>query len=158
MRHKISFDIRSIVVLIIAIIVVRVILFYLPEIKANLGEYAYTYVTSNFNVEDVRQLKNSIDNNKETLYYIGRGSCSDCRETIKNIKQLKALSEKKYNMTMAYVKLADEISTEERTYLDSIKVDGIPTILLIRDGKVKQFDFYDITAENFANKFNKFIQ
>ncbi len=54
--------------------------------------------------------------------------------------------------------MADEISTKERTYLDSIKVDGIPTIILTRNGKVKQFDFYDITADNFVSKFNRFIQ
>ncbi|MCI8645814.1 MAG: hypothetical protein HFE76_03225 [Firmicutes bacterium] len=158
MRQKISFDVRSIIVLIIAVVVVRATLFYLPEIKINLGEYAYGYVTSDFSVKNVEQLKNSIDNNKETLYYIGRGSCSDCRESVRNIKQLKALSEKKYHLAMEYVKLADNISTEERIYLDSIKVDGIPTIILVKNGNVKQFDFYDITAKNFVNKFNKFVQ
>ncbi len=79
---------------------VRVLLFYLPEIKSNLEEYAYAYATSGFSVKNVEDLKNSIDNNKNTLYYIGYGSCSDCRETVKNMKQLKTLSENKHNMAM----------------------------------------------------------
>lgn len=41
---------------------------------------------------------------------------------------------------------------------ESIEVDGIPTIILTRNGKVKQFDFYDITADNFVSKFNRFSQ
>lgn len=158
-KQKVSLEVKSIVALIIAVIAARGMLFYLPEVKPYIGEYAYDYVTNDFSEKNVEQLESDIlANNNVSLYYIGRGSCSDCRETVRNVKQLKDLSENSYNIPMYYVKLADEISDKERAFLDSIDVDGIPTLVLVRYENTKQFGLYDITAANFVGKFKEFIQ
>ena len=92
------------------------------------------------------------------MYYIGRSSCIDCRESIGNTKKLKKLLAEEYHTNMYYVKLKNNISQSEREYLNSIKVDNIPTIVAFRGNKVYQFKYDKIVAKDFENKFRQFIK
>ncbi len=160
MEQKITLNIKGIVALIIIVVSVKYVWFTLPEIKPIIEEYAYATVTNDFDVKSVKDLRSNIERkyNSVKLYYIGRGSCGDCRASIRNIKCLKNLAEKEYDMAMNYIKLKNEISKEERYFLDNLDVDGIPILLLVKNGEIKRFDFYDITAENFTERFKKFVE
>lgn len=65
---------------------------------------------------------------------------------------------KEYHINMYYVKLKNTISESEREYLDSIKVDNIPTIIAFRGNKVYQFKYDEIIANDFEHRFRQFVE
>jgi len=159
MKQKISFDIKTIIAIIACIIAIRGFLYYMPDTKPYVGKYAYNFVTRNFSENSIEQLENAmLDTEEISFYYLGRGSCGDCREAVQNIKTLNSLAEDKYKIQMNYVKLADSISEDERNFLNDVGVEEIPIMLLVNNGNVKQFDIYDITAGDFEDKFGMFMQ
>lgn len=159
MNSKITLDIRTVIILAIFIIMVRLSIDSFPTIKPRLQECAYNYITRELNREDVLSIKKAIAKKQEMqLYYIGRGSCIDCREAINHIMKINQTIESRRNIPINNVSLKEEITDEEREFLDEINVNEIPVIILIEKGSVRSFGYYDIIAKNYKNRFNNFVE
>lgn len=158
MRQKISFEIKSIIIIMFCIIGIRGIIYEIPQSQPFIGKYAYDLVTRGFSHVDIKRLKNDIKVKEEiSLYFLGRGSCSDCRENIKNIKTLSHLSKQKYGIAVNYIQLDESLDETKKDFLKELEVESIPTMLLVTKEGIRQFDIYDISATNHEDKFDIFI-
>lgn len=157
--NKISLGKSELVAILLTVIIVKLAIYYYPIMEPYFARNVYSAVTTEFKVITVKQLwENDYSQSKTKMYYIGRSSCIDCRESIGNTKKLKKLLAEEYHTNMYYVKLKNNISQSEREYLNSIKVDNIPTIVAFRGNKVYQFKYDKIVAKDFENKFRQFIK
>lgn len=137
---------------------VRLSIGFLPIVKPRLQECAYYHITQELNKQKVKDIKEAILEDAEMrLYYIGRGSCIDCRNAIANIMDINQNIKSRKNISINSISLEEEITKEERKTLDRIKVDEIPVIILIKSGKIQRFNYYDIIAKDYKNRFNRFI-
>lgn len=156
---KISFGKSELAAIILTIILIKLAVFYYPTMEPYFAGNVYNAVTANFEVRTVKQLQESNNDPSVTgMYYIGRASCIDCRESIGNTKKLLKLLPEEYHINMYYVKLKNNISESEREYLDSIQVDNIPTIVAFHNNKAYQFEYDEITSRDFENKFRQFVE
>lgn len=157
--NKISFGKSELVAILLAVIVAKLAIYYYPMMEPYFAGNVYDAVIAKFEVRTVKQLHKNEESHSETgMYYIGRSSCIDCRESIGNTKKLSKLLLKEYHINMYYVKLKNTISESEREYLDSIKVDNIPTIIAFRGNKVYQFKYDEIIANDFEHRFRQFVE
>lgn len=157
--NKISFEKSELAAILLAVILVKLAIYYYPMMESYFAGNVYNAVTTEFEERTVKQLQENDGSQSETsVYYIGRSSCIDCRESIGNTKKLLKLLSEEYHTNMYYVKLKNNISQSEREYLDSIKVDNIPTIIAFRGNKVYQFKYDKIIANDFENRFRQFVE
>lgn len=157
-KNTITFRIIDVITIVIVILFIKFALYYYPNIEPVFDEFAYNILVDDMNIKTVSEMENAgTSSSGDELYYIGRGSCIDCREGISNILILKEYAEET-GRKFFYVKLKNEITEEERRYLDSIGVDNIPTITLLKGGKIKQFGFEEIVSSDFKSKFEDFLE
>lgn len=159
MKSKITLEVKNIIILIIAILMIRFAIVSFPTIQPRLQECAYSYLTSTLteaNVSDIK--KNALRNTNFQVYYVGRGSCIDCRDAIKNVISISKITEENTGTSLVYVALKDKITENERNYLDEICVDEIPVILLVNHGSVQKFGYYDIISEDYKDRFIKLME
>ena len=154
---NITFSKKEIIALILVMILVKSGFYLYPLAESHFGESAYIAVTKEFEKKSVQDMQADGKEDNNNIYYIGRPSCIDCRVAIKNTRVLYRICDEKNNQKMYYVRLKNEISDSERKYLDSISVDNIPTIVSFKDGEALQFEYDDITAEKFIEKFEDYM-
>ncbi|OLR55637.1 hypothetical protein BHK98_05905 [Hornefia porci] len=156
---RISFTKNEIIAVFLAIVLIKVGMYFYPIVEPYFAESSYVAITGSFETKSVMDLQEASKNpNDRNCYYIGRSNCIDCRESINNIRELYIDYEGDANNRMYYVKLKNEITDEERKYLDSISIDSIPTIVKFEKGQAVQFGYDEINSKQYKEKFKKFIE
>lgn len=142
----------------ILIVLGKLSLNYIPVVQKLVEEVYYNTVVENFTLKTVEDMKIVVENDENALYYLGRGSCGECRDAIKKVNQLRNIAEENF-LTMFYNELPDILTqSEDEFYKDSLKIDSIPVLILIEDGEIRTFDFNSIFSETYKELFEKFIQ
>lgn len=157
MNFRVELEGKTVLFIIMVIILTRLTIANFPILEPYLEQCAYVHVTKDMKKIRVEDMERVLDKRSGTeLYYIGRSSCGDCREVIKNILVLEnSLSGE--NITMKYVELENEITDVERKQLDIIGVKEIPVILLVNDEETRCYDYYDMISNDYRKRFTMFI-
>ena len=98
-------------------------------------------------------LNKKISDNENFFIYIGRPTCPDCKEFKPKLQEI--LKDVKKQMFYYNTEVPASQKQELREYLQTFKIESIPCILYIKDGKaIKLYDCQDTSQiQNFTYDF-----
>ena len=130
-RSRIS--VKSIVIGLIVIVLVKFGWYYRSEIEDAIGNVSYDVITRTYEKRNLKEMRlgkfGSHNKDERGVYFLGRKSCVDCRDSIYNISKIKKEIEGKYRFSFYYVKLPDRPSVDDEKRLKVFDVDEIPILL-----------------------------
>lgn len=161
MNRRIRISVKSIVIGLIVIVLVKFGWYYRSEIEDAIGNVSYDVITRTYEKRNLKEMRlgkfGSHNKDERGVYFLGRKSCVDCRDSIYNISKIKKEIEGKYRFSFYYVKLPDRPSVDDEKRLKVFDVDEIP-ILLYYDGRsIKRLTYYKINSKNREENVREFL-
>lgn len=152
---------KSLIFFISMIIIGRISIGYIPDMKENIERYVYKTRVSEFEKAETKDVILALEQKEDekNLFYIGRSGCGDCRFCLKNIMEMKKIIEKNGKQKIYYLELPEELSDEERDFYEQeLKIDSIPVIVSANRENIKQFGYDKIVSKSHTNKLKKFLR
>lgn len=163
---------KEIIIILVVLVVIKlgISAFYDTD-KFSFDQLKYSFYTSTMDKMDTKGLENLLAQDEErdggdniTIIYMGRDSCPYCVKLISRINQIFnnsksiKLGENSVKINRYYFDSEKNDNKKTRELRESIGVEFVPTIIVIKNGNVSLFKTERLEEKDYLAEFSKVLE